>query len=58
MPTQASMSVEGSGTGGIASVEESEITPVPTGDWVKAILKLAEAGFGIRGVLLKNEPAV
>ena len=57
MPTQASMSVEGSGTGGMASVAESEIAPVPTGDCVKAILKLAGAGFGDRGVE-KNAPEV
>lgn len=57
MPTQASRRVEGSGTGGIASVAESEIAPLPTGDCVKAILKLAGAGFGDRSVV-KNEPDV
>jgi len=46
----------GVGVGGIESVAEAEMAPLPVGDWVKEIKKLAGAGAGVRDGL--KVPAV
>ena len=38
----------GVGVGGIERVAESEMAPLPAGDWVKEISRLAGAGVGVR----------
>jgi hypothetical protein len=46
----------GVGVGGIERVAESEMAPLPVGDWVKEMKKLAGAGVGVRDGL--KVPAV